>query len=48
MQCPYCEDTELVHCGYWICAKCRLVMTDDELAAAIRANEDADMIAKLI
>ena len=47
MICPYCEETELTHCGYHICPKCKIAMTDDELATAIRANEDADLIEKL-
>ena len=47
MQCPYCEETELVTCGYFICPKCRIAMTGDELAVAVRANEDADLMAKL-
>jgi len=46
MLCPYCEDTELIACGYYICPKCKIAMTDDELAFAIRANEDAAFIAK--
>ncbi len=48
MLCPYCEETELVSCGYYICPRRRLAMTDDELAATIRANEDADRIALLL
>ncbi len=47
MICPYCEETELIVCGYYICQKCKLAMTEVELAEAIRANEDADLIAKL-
>ncbi len=47
MICPYCEDTELVVCGYYICPKCKLAMTEDELAFAIRANEDANLLEKL-
>ena len=38
----------MVICGYYICPKCKLAMTEDELAMAIRANEDADTIAKLL
>ena len=47
MICPYCEDTELVTCGYYICPKCKIAMTELELAIAVQANEDADLIAKL-
>lgn len=47
MICPYCEDTELIVCGYYICPKCKIAMTADELATAIRANKDANLIAKL-
>ncbi len=48
MLCPYCEETKLVICGYYVCPKCKLAMTEGELIAAIRANEDADRIAKLL
>ncbi len=47
MICPYCEETELTECGYYICPKCKIAMTEIELASAIRANEDADLMAKL-
>jgi len=47
MLCPYCEDTELIVCGYYICPMCKIAMTDIELASALRANEDADLIARL-
>jgi len=47
MKCPYCEDTELILCGYYICPKCEIAMTDVELASAIRANEDADFVEKV-
>ena len=47
MLCPYCEEAELTVCGYYICPKCKIAMTEDELVIAIRANEDADLIAKL-
>lgn len=47
MICPYCEDTELIESLFCICPKCKLAMTELELAIAIRANEDADLMAKL-
>ena len=47
MNCPYCEDTELIKSLYYICPKCKIAMTGLELAIAIRANEDADLMEKL-
>lgn len=47
MICPYCEDTEIITCGYYICPKCKIAMTELELAIAIRANEDAEMMERL-
>ena len=47
IQCPYCEEVELTHCGYYICPRCKIAMTEDELVFAIRANEEADLITKL-
>ncbi len=48
MICPYCEDTELINSLYFICPKCKIAMTELELAIALRANEDADHISKLL
>lgn len=47
MICPYCEDTKLIESLYYICPKCKIAMTDLELAIAIRGNEDAELMAKM-
>jgi len=47
MKCPYCEDTQIIECGYFICPKCKVAMTELELAIAIRANEDAALMERL-
>jgi len=47
MKCPCCEDTKLIVCGYYICPKCKIAMTETELASAIRANDDADLMERL-
>jgi len=47
MQCPYCEETELIESLFYICPKCKLAMTDLELAIAMRANEDAALLERL-
>lgn len=38
MKCPYCEETELIESLYYICPKCKLAMTQLELAIAIQSN----------
>ena len=48
MLCPYCEETELIESLFYICPKCKLAMTGLDLAIAIRANEDAALMEKLV
>ena len=48
MLCLYCEDTELIQSLYWICTKCKIAMTQLELGIAIRSNEDADRVSRLL
>lgn len=47
MICPYCEHTQFIESLYYICPECKIAMTKLELAIAIRAKEDADLITKL-
>lgn len=48
MLCPYCEEEQIQLCGiYYCCHKCRIAMEELELAIAIRAKEDRDLLEKL-
>jgi len=47
MKCPYCNEEELQCCILYFCHRCRVAMTELELAIAVRANEDRDMLERL-
>ena len=46
MNCPYC-DGELCSCGYYICPKCKVAMTDLELAIALRSKVDRELMERM-